>query len=131
MSKVWENIFGHIHVESILSTVICFKLKGTLMQIWKSLNMFGRIHVKILPWKFRIKPNKSRANLYVCKQTFYISRGVNFSESKRCDNVIPLVHCFYLKTKVLADFQISISVTLSIVLCNYACLFPKREVAAV
>ena len=39
--------------------------------------------------------------------------------------MIPSVHCFYIKTKVLADFRISISVILSIVLCNYC--FPVSK----
>ena len=39
---------------------------------------------------------------------FHIS-GVDISESKRCYDVIPSVHYFYVKTKMLADFQICIS----------------------
>ena len=39
--------------------------------------------------------------------------GAHISESKRCYNVIPSVHYFYVKTNMLADFQIWISVPLS------------------
>ena len=37
---------------------------------------------------------------------------MHISESKRCYNVIHLVHYFYVKMKMLADFQICISVPL-------------------
>ena len=40
--------------------------------------------------------------------------GVDISENKRCYNVIPSVYYFYLQTKMLADFQICISVPLNI-----------------
>ena len=33
-------------------------------------------------------------------------------ESRRCYNAIPLVHYFYVKTKMLADFQIRINTPL-------------------
>ena len=36
---------------------------------------------------------------------------MHISESKRCYNVIPSVYYFYVKTKMLADFQICISVS--------------------
>ena len=39
--------------------------------------------------------------------------GVHISESKRYYNVILSVHYFYVKTKMLADFQICISLPLS------------------
>ena len=37
---------------------------------------------------------------------------MDISESKRCYNVIPSVHYFYIMTNTLADFQICISVPL-------------------
>ena len=40
---------------------------------------------------------------------------MHISESKRCYNVIPSVHYFYAKTKILADFQICVSVPLKFV----------------
>ena len=40
--------------------------------------------------------------------------GVHISESKNCYNVIPSVHCFYVTTKILADFQIYIRVPLNL-----------------
>ena len=39
--------------------------------------------------------------------------GVHILKSKRCYNVIPLAHYFYIKTSMLADFQICISVPLT------------------
>ena len=39
--------------------------------------------------------------------------GVHISESKRCYNVIPSVHYFYVKTKILTDFQICTTVPLN------------------
>ena len=46
---------------------------------------------------------------------------MHISESKRCYNVLPLVHYFYVKTKILADFQIFISVPLSPPSFNFGC----------
>ena len=43
--------------------------------------------------------------LYVCKQTFHIS--------KQCYNAKPSAFYFYVKTKILVDFHTSISVPLS------------------
>ena len=43
---------------------------------------------------------------------FFKYVGVHISESKRCYNVIPSVHYFHVKTEMLADFQICISVPL-------------------
>ena len=40
--------------------------------------------------------------------------GVHISEIKKCYNVIPSVHYFCIETEMLADFQIYISVPLSI-----------------
>ena len=39
--------------------------------------------------------------------------GVHISESKWCYNAIPSVHYFHVKTNILTDFQICISVLLS------------------
>ena len=36
---------------------------------------------------------------------------MHISESKRCYNVIPSVHYFYVNTKMSVDFQICISVS--------------------
>ena len=49
--------------------------------------------------------------MFVSKYFTYLS--VDISESKRCYNVISSVHYFYIKTNMLADFQICISVPLS------------------
>ena len=49
--------------------------------------------------------------MFVNKHFTYLGR-VHISESKRCYSVIPSVHYFYVKMKMLADFQICISVPL-------------------
>ena len=87
----------------------------------------------MIPRNFRIlNPNKSRVNppakfafflkirlifnIFYCFRMFvnkhlHIS-GMHISKSKRCYNVIPSVHYFYVKTELLAVFQICISVPL-------------------
>ena len=59
--------------------------------------------------------------------------GVYISESKRRYNVIPSVYYFYVKTKMLANFQICISVPLMCLISNgswqyYFVLFDKLNV---
>ena len=49
--------------------------------------------------------------MFVNKHDTYLS-GVHISKSKRRYNLIPSVHYFYVKTKMLAEFQICISVPL-------------------
>ena len=106
-------------------------IKGTLMQIWKSPYMFGSTE-KSYPknFLFSILINlelftravcvflKNWANFlhillcpYVCKETVYIS-WVSISHEVFYD-VIPSLHYFYVKTEMLANFQIWISVTLN------------------
>ena len=54
--------------------------------------------------------------MFVNKLFTYLGRAyLSISESKMCYNVIPSVHYFYAKTKMLADFQICVSVPLNIV----------------
>ena len=70
-----------------------------------------------LPVKFAFF-SKSRLifNVFYCFCIFVNKHlqisGLHISERKWCYNVIPSVHCFYVKTKMLADFQICISVPL-------------------
>ena len=45
----------------------------------------------------------------------YIS-GVYISKNKQCHNVKPTTYHFYVKTKILVDFHICISVTLKVYL---------------
>ena len=42
--------------------------------------------------------------------------GLHISERNWCYNAIPSGHCFYVKTKILVDFQICISVPLTLLL---------------
>ena len=49
--------------------------------------------------------------LNVCKQNFHISRA-SISKSKRRFNVKSSAYYFHMKTKMLSDFQICISVPL-------------------
>ena len=49
--------------------------------------------------------------LNVCKQTFHTSRA-HILKIKRCFNAKSSTYYFHMKTKILADFQICISVTL-------------------
>ena len=42
----------------------------------------------------------------------HIERAHIFSKSKRCFNVKSPTYCFHMKTEILADFQICISVPL-------------------
>ena len=53
--------------------------------------------------------------MFVNKYCTYL--GGHISESKGCYNLIPSAHYFHLKTKMLADFQVCISVPLSF-LCS-------------
>ena len=104
-------------------------IKGTLMQIWKS--PYVCVHIKtIYPENFAFltftihqlftrevcKFLKNLANFYliqlflnVCKQTFHISRAL-ISKSKGRFNMKSSTYYFHVKTKMLADFQICISV---------------------
>ena len=55
----------------------------------------------------------------LCLQTNILRiSGVDISESKRCYDVIPSIRYFYIKTNILADFQICISVPLRPWLCR-------------
>ena len=47
--------------------------------------------------------------------------GVHTSESKRCYNVIPSVHYFYVKKKMVTDFEICISVPSTVSKCMGKC----------
>ena len=49
---------------------------------------------------------------------------MHISETKRFYNVIPSIHYFYAKTKMLADFQICISIPYSL----KAMFFSRTEV---
>ena len=52
--------------------------------------------------------------LNVAKQTFDISQvRMNISKSKRCFNLKSSTYYFHVKKKILADFQICISVPLN------------------
>ena len=95
-------------------------IKGTLMQIWKSPYMIVFIQkqcyenfafliltiARCLPVKF-VKFLKSR--LFFFFFFSHISRG-HISKSKRYFNVKSSTYCFHMKTEILADFQICISV---------------------
>ena len=48
------------------------------------------------------------------------------SESKRCFNVKSSTYCFHMKTKILADFQICISVPLKIIKSNFLRFAPME-----
>ena len=58
-------------------------------------------------------------NIFYCFRMFvnkhFTYSGVHISQSKRCYNVIPSVHYFLVKTKLLTDFQICISIPLKYV----------------
>ena len=87
------------------------------------------VHIKTIPWRFRILNLKnfwiicpwSFANFlksrlifniyYFWMLTFHISHvRAHVSQSKRCFNVKSSTYYFPMKTKILADFQIFISV---------------------
>ena len=87
------------------------------------------VHIKTIPWRFRILNLKnfwiicpwSFANFlksrlifniyYFWMLTFHISHvRAHVSQSKRCFNVKSSTYYFPMKTKILADFQICISV---------------------
>ena len=51
--------------------------------------------------------------LNVCKQTFHILSRVHISKRKRCFNAKFSTYFFHMKIKILADFQIYISVPFS------------------
>ena len=48
----------------------------------------------------------------MCVNKHFTHLGSAYLKSKRCYNVIPSVHYFYVKANMLADFQIWISVPL-------------------
>ena len=87
------------------------------------------VHIKTIPWRFRILNLKnfwiicpwSFANFlksrlifniyYFWMLTFHISHvRAHVSQSKRCFNVKSSTYYFPMKTKILADFQIFVSV---------------------
>ena len=76
-------------------------LEGTLIQIWIFQYMFAFIW-KQYSEKFHIL-NPKNFNFS------HISR-THISNRKSCFNVRSLTHYFHMKTKILADFQICISV---------------------
>ena len=96
------------------------------------ISLYVLVHVKIIPWKFRILNHKNSRVICrwilhfsekvgyfltyfiasVCLQTntSYIS-GTHYSKNKCCCNAKPWAYCFYEKTKISVDFQIYISVS--------------------
>ena len=97
------------------------------MLIWRF--SYVCVHIKTIPWRFRILNLKnfwiicpwSFANFlksrlifniyYFWMLTFHISHvRAHVSQSKRCFNVKSSTYYFPMKTKILADFQIFISV---------------------
>ena len=87
------------------------------------------VHIKTIPWRFRILNLKNfriicpwsfvnflKSRLifniyYFWMLTFHISHvRAHVSQSKRCVNVKSSTYYFPMKTKILADFQIFISV---------------------
>ena len=97
------------------------------------ISLYVRMHIKIVPWKFRILNPKNSRVIYpwslnfsekvgyfltysivsACLQTniLYIS-GAHNSKSKWCYNAKPSAYYFYVKTKVSVDFQICIGAPL-------------------
>ena len=94
-----------------------------------------RVHIKTIPWKFHIlNPKNSRKNLplkfvnvfksrllfnillflYVCKKTFHKFHVRISQKENRCFNVKSSAYYFHMKTNILADFQICISVTFKV-----------------
>ena len=104
-------------------------LKGTLMQIWKSLYMFEFIQKQypesfallilgMLPVKFVIFFIKNRLIFkifhFFCMfvNKHFINTGAYISKSKWCYNGKPNGIFFYMKTKIPLNFPICISVPL-------------------
>ena len=139
--KNLHSIYGTIYFQissnlAMTSKLLLISVKGTLRQIWKSPYMSVFIQnntLKIshsssykfsnyLPVKF-VNFLKSRPifNMFyvllllnVGKQTFDKSHvRMNISKSKRCFNLKSSTYYFHVKKKILADFQICISVPLS------------------
>ena len=116
-----ENIYEFVN--TIKSSDVVFSIKGTPMQIWKSPYMLVFIRILRIPRILELfarqvcKFLKKWANLLIysiasdCLSTNFshISRS-HISKSKRCFNVKSSTYYFHLKTKILADFQICISV---------------------
>ena len=111
-----------------------FHIKGTLMQIWKSSYMFAVIW-KQNPENFAFLiliilelfarevciflKKRLIFNIFYCFWMFVnkLFTRANFScahisKTKRCFNMKPSIYHFHMKTKILADLQICISVPL-------------------
>ena len=118
---------------NFLGTIfISIRVKDTQMQIWKSLYMvvfifkqypenFAFLILRILELFTRevCKFLKKWAHFYyillflnICKQTFQISHVRISQKLKSCFNVKSWAYYFHMKTKILENFQICISVLL-------------------
>ena len=79
-----------------------------------------KYYLKNIPWWFRIAfflKIRLIFNIFYCFRMFVNILhilDVHISAIKKCYNMIPSVHYFCIETEMLADFQICISVPLSI-----------------
>ena len=98
------------------------------------ISLYVQVHLKTIPWKFRILyPKNSRViypwkigffwksrllfNIFYCfcmfvNKYFIHLSGAHNSKSKWCYNAELSAYYFYVKTKISIDFQICISVPL-------------------
>ena len=112
---LFENNCVEIGISKLVSQLkilpSLFELKGTLMQIWKTLYMFV-CSCKINTWKFCI-PNPKNSRI-ICLWSFSHISCAHISKSKWCFNVKSSAYSFHMNTKILTNFQICIRAPLKI-----------------
>ena len=107
-----------------------FSLNVTLMQIWKSANIFvfhinafsfhinAPLTLQDMPswymWKFCLQTFR---NNRICKKLAYVLRNLQTSQvynsrSLKIKNANFSAYCFYMSTNIKGDFQICVSVPL-------------------
>ena len=90
-------------------------IKGALMQIWKSPHMFMCSYksntLKCLHFSSLFLSRYLPLKFVIFSNFLHILRA-HISKSKRCFNMKSSANYFHMTTKILADFQICISVPL-------------------
>ena len=132
----WWDIKQYVYCNCLLTRLWRHKIRNQrYTNADLKFSLYVRVNIKTISWKFRILNPKNSPFIYswslyfskkvgyfltysivsVCLQTniSYIS-GAHNSKSKCCYNAKPSAYYFYVRTKISVDFQICISVPLTL-----------------